>query len=365
MSHSTFLNSLLPAPRDGGFRMDDYWIWCGSVVQGEDNRYHMFASRWPKSLSMSPHWLFNSEVVRASSDTPEGPYRFEEVVLPRRGPQWFDGMNTHNPSIKFWDGTYYLYYFGVTYDNPPPGPGETLPRERYLNTWNRKRIGLATSKSVFGPWIRRDQPLLEPRPGKWDCTATTNPSAAILPDGTTYLIYKSRAGDHAPLQLGMAKASRPDGRFERESDSPVFQFDDPNWHIEDPYFWFGDGQFHVLMKDDYKSEPAFAPDGGITGEWGAGVYATSENTRDWTIHGKAYSRTIRWDDGSTTTLANLERPNLLFHNGRPTHLFCAAGSGPRPWNFEHTWNLCIPLRNLIPGTMTHHWHCSCESRAVV
>ncbi|GGE02532.1 hypothetical protein GCM10010911_71960 [Paenibacillus nasutitermitis] len=60
---------------------------------------------------------------------------------------------------------------------------------QFVEVWNNKRIGLATAPSVLGPWTRQDVPLLEPRrPGFWDCTITTNPSAAILPDGTTYLI---------------------------------------------------------------------------------------------------------------------------------------------------------------------------------
>ncbi len=333
------------APRNGGFRMEDYWVWCGSVVRGEDGRYHMFASRWPRALSMSPHWLFHSEVVRAASDTPEGPYTFEEVVLKRRGPEWFDGMNTHNPSVKFWDGVYYLYYFGATYDGPPPLPGETVSRQRNLAVWNNKRIGLATSRSVFGPWTRHDTPLLLPRAGKWDCTATTNPSAAIMPDGTTYMIYKSRAAEGATLQLGITRAPHPEGPYERILDTPVFRFDDPTWHVEDPYLWYDarDRLFHVIMKDDFKSDPPFGAGGGITGEWGAGVHATSADCVNWQIHGKAYPRRITWDDGSVTIPANLERPNLLIEDGRPTHLFCALGEGPRPWQFEQTWNVCLPL----------------------
>ena len=340
---------LAPAPRGGGYREEDHWVWCGSVVRShEDGRYHMFASRWPRTLAMSPHWLFNSEVVRASAAAPEGPYRFDEVVLPRRGPESFDGMNTHNPSVKFWNGTYYLYYMGATYDDgPPPGPGEPVPHERYVATWNNKRIGLATSRSVFGPWTRRDTPLLLPRPGKWDRTATTNPSAAILPDGTTYMIYKSRAGDGAPLQLGIAVAPRPDGPFERLTDGPAFDFGDPHLHVEDPFLWRQDGRFHVILKDDYKpraGEPFAAPGGGLTGEWGAGVYATSDDCVAWTFHGKAYSRHVRWADGTVTEQPNVERPNLLLDDaGRPTHLFCATGTGPRPWQFDHTWAACIPL----------------------
>ncbi|MEG2669703.1 MAG: glycosyl hydrolase family 43, partial [Oscillospiraceae bacterium] len=90
---------MLPAPVGGGFEMEGYWVWCGSVVKGEDDNYHMFASRWSKKYPMHPGWLVASEVVRASSKTPEGPYVFQEVVLPARGAEYWDGRSTHNPHI--------------------------------------------------------------------------------------------------------------------------------------------------------------------------------------------------------------------------------------------------------------------------
>lgn len=70
-----FADRLLPAPKNGGFYMEDYWIWFGSVIKGEDNRYHMFASRWAKELGFGANWLFNCEIVRASRDLPQGPYQ--------------------------------------------------------------------------------------------------------------------------------------------------------------------------------------------------------------------------------------------------------------------------------------------------
>lgn len=325
--------------------MDGYWIWCGSVVPGEDGRYHMFASRWlnENPQSMMTHWIFNCEIVRAASDTPEGPYQFEEVVIGRRERRFFDGLNAHNPSIKKWGHTYYLYYMGTSYPEPVPAPGDSVSPERWYATWKRKRIGLATSKSIYGPWKRHDTPLLEPRPDKWDGTITSNPSAAILEDGRTYLVYKSSADfQGSTLQLGVAFAPTPDGPYTRLSDDPIFQFPNPDFHVEDPYVWHADGRFHVIMKDDYKNDC-----GGVTGEWGAGIYATSEDAIHWEIADppKAYSRTVRWTDGTTTTFANLERPNLLIQDGVPTHLFCAVGEGPKAWAFETTRNICIPLRH--------------------
>ena len=101
------------------FAMEDYYIWDCSVIYAE-GRYHMFSSRWPKKYGFGWNWLFNSEIVHAVSDTPEGPYTFVSVVLERRGREYFDGMNTHNTCIKAYGGKYYLYYMGTTYSAEVP-----------------------------------------------------------------------------------------------------------------------------------------------------------------------------------------------------------------------------------------------------
>ena len=350
------IDRLLPAPVNGGFRMKDYWIWCGSVIRadnpGEDGRYHMFASRWPRKLPFHPHWVFNCEVVRASSDTPEGPYVFEEVVLPRRGARFWDGMSTHNPTIRKIGGTYVLFYVGITYECDPPDPDrpETwIVGEKgryhplYLPTWMRKRTGIATSDRVTGPWLRRDKPILQTRPERWDATIISNPAPCVREDGRVYLLYKSSRivppGREADLhfELGAAGADHYEGPYRRLSEEPVFEFENPSQHVEDPYLWYENGAFNCIMKD---------MTGEITGEWGAGIHARSDDCVDWHLADppKAWSRTIRWDDGSTSFQANFERPQLLIEKGTPTHLFAATGDGAKPWQFQNTWNMCVPLR---------------------
>ena len=303
----------------------------------------MFASRWPKDLGFGANWLFNCEIVRASSKNPEGPYTFQEVVLGRRGRTFFDGMNVHNPYIRKWNQTYYLYYMGTTFGGPIPGPGDEVDSSRFTEVWNRKRIGLATAPSVFGPWTRCDEPLISPRDcSHWDCTATTNPAVAIQPDGTTYTLYKSRSFANGPLKIGVAKAPRPDGPFERILDDPIFNFEDPNIHLEDPYLWYEDGKFRLLIKDDFKNGGP-----GISGICGAGLYAESADCIHWEFaeNPVVYSRHVTWSDGRQTDQANCERPYfLLDENNHPTHLFLATGEGPAPYQFSRTWNMVIPLR---------------------
>jgi hypothetical protein len=234
---------------------------------------------------------------------------------------------------------------GTTYGGDIPLQEEILPY--YVDeTWNRKRIGLAVADDINGEFIRQDKPLLEPRDcSYWDCTVTTNPSVAIMPDGKTYMIYKSRRAIRKPLQLGIAVADKPDGEFKRLSDFPILDFEDENMHIEDPFLWYDDKKkkFCLITKDDPKNGHF-----GVTGEWGSGFYAESDDCMDFVIgeNPKVYSRKVEWADGRVSTQGNLERPCVLFdENGEPTHIFCASGGvADAPYAFkDRTCVVCLKL----------------------
>ncbi len=332
-----------PQP-DSGFRLADYWVWCGSALRGDDGLFHMFASRIPKALSFSPHWLTHSEIVHAVSDTPEGPYRFSDVALPPRDPSYWDGGATHNPTIHRWGGQYLLYYSGTTFSFPRPTPENPLQQftEGFFEVNAAQRIGLAIADSPFGPWRRMDHPLLDPSPGDWDEFSITNPAPLIEADGTTWLGYKSARDPRVHgwpkiLKYGMARAPQPDGPFTRCGDDPIFHFEDPGVRIEDAYFWHEDGVYQMVLND---------LTGKLTGEDHSGVHAWSEDGLSWQIADppQAYSRKVEWADGTTTVQGSLERPQLLMQDGRPTHLICATANGPGHFNHAtDTWNIVFPL----------------------
>ncbi|MBO9673112.1 MAG: glycoside hydrolase family protein [Sphingobacteriaceae bacterium] len=338
----SLLSRMLPAPVNGGFSMDNYWVWDPSVIKGEDGLYHMFASRWSKDYGFG-NWVTNSQVVRAVSTVPEGPYRFEEVVLQARGRDYFDGCTTHNPRIIKVKDYYVLYYFGNRYADADPKPGEDVWANGVAHhAWMNKRIGMAWSKSVYGPWIRSDQPLLLPRPGQWDASITSNPSPVVLPDGKIYLLYKSSPKDwNPPLLLGAAVADSFKGQYKRLTDKPIFEFhksNKPDSDVEDPFVWWEKDHYELIMKDR---------SGSICGEEGGGIHARSKNGKEWTLakEVKAYSRIIKWADGTTTKQGNFERPFLLFdEHGIATHLFAATGAGSRPYALDRSWNMVIPLK---------------------
>ncbi|MBQ7794684.1 MAG: glycoside hydrolase family protein [Clostridia bacterium] len=327
-------------------KMDGYFVWDCSVIKAK-GKYHMFSSRWKTEYGFGS-WLFNSEIIHSVSDTPEGPYIFKNVALPRRGREYFDGMNTHNTCIKEYNGKYYLYYMGTTYGGEIPtgdNMDEALFKSYSLETWNRKRIGLAVADDIDGEFKRLDEPLLLPRDcSKWDCTCTTNPSVVIRPDGKTYMIYKSRRAVGTALRLGIAVADAPDGKFERLTENPILELDDKDKHIEDPFLWYDEkrNKFCMIAKDDPKNGSK-----GITGEWGAGFYAESDDCINFTIGDmpKVYSRHVKWADGTESIQGNLERPSLVFdEDGKPTHIFCATGMAERPYEFNsETSVICMKL----------------------
>jgi hypothetical protein len=339
---SNFLSRLRPAPVAGGFRMDGYWVWCGSCAKGEDGRYHLFASRWPRSMPMHPGWTFHSEIVRAVADRPEGPFVFQEVVLPRRDPSYFDGRMTHNPTIHRCGDTWLLFYTGVTYADEPPTPERhpDMHDRYYAEVWCNKRIGLATATSITGPWKRPDEPILLPRSGRWDCSITSNPAPCVQPDGSVHLIYKSSRIDGAyggPFHLGLAHAPHWTAPFRRVQEGPIFDWGSADKHVEDPYLWHDGERFHIIMKD---------MTGALCGEKHAGIHASSLDCRRWILSDppKAYSRAVRWDDGVVRTMGSFERPQLLIQDGVPTHLYAATADGPGEFtNASTTWNLVVPL----------------------
>jgi hypothetical protein len=330
-------------PRNGGFRMDGYWVWCGSVIKGDDGKYHMFASRWPKDITFHPGWMTNSEVVRAVADKPEGPYVFKEVVLPARGVQYWDGRSTHNPSITKHGDTYLLYYMGSTHPlgDAPRGEKFDLNDPRCIVARANKRIGLAVSKSLSGPWTRFDKPILDTKPGTYYSFLTSNPAPSVSEDGSALLIFKARRydekGRHGAMVLGLARAKNFLGPYEVVSKEPLFG-PDHFGEVEDPFVWQGpDGGYELIAKD---------MTGNLTGEKHAGIYALSPDGEHWKLapNPKAYSRKVRWDDGTEQVMGQLERPFLLIEKGRPVFMFAASGDGPGGFaNMSTSFNVAIPL----------------------
>lgn len=342
-SKNELFHHLGQAPRTPAFESEGYWVWGSSVVKGEDGKYHMFVSRFPKSLPFHPGWMIASEIVHATSDTPEGPYKFSDIALPARGAQYWDGRSTHNPRILKYKNKYYLIYMGSTH----PFANPTYEQLTLDSPWctigrSNKRIGLAVADSPYGPWKRFDEPILKTKPNTFYSFLVSNPSPIIQEDGSVMMIFKGRTyiGDNkfSDMALGMAYAPSIEGPYKvLNEDQPIFQVNGQG-EAEDPFLWKDNKGYHAIFKDHVSK---------FTGEQGGGVMAHSKDGIRWTVDKdpKAYSRTVEWEDGKVEMQGQLERPFLLFENGKATYAFFATMNGPGGFeNATKSWNMVIPIK---------------------
>ena len=145
-----------PVPTTAMFKEPGYDVWCGTMVRGDDQKYHLFYSRWPRNLTHKA-WVTHSEVAHAIADHPLGPYTPVGGILPARGREFWDGLCTHNPAVIRAGGKYYLYYMGTTGDGIVQQPLNWTHR-------NNQRIGVAVADKPEGPWKRFDKPLIDVSP---------------------------------------------------------------------------------------------------------------------------------------------------------------------------------------------------------
>lgn len=324
------------------FESEGYWVWGSSVVKGEDGKYHMFVSRFPKSLPFHPGWMVASEIVHAVSDVPQGPYKFSDVALPARGSQYWDGRSTHNPRILKQNGKYHLIYMGSTHPFAEPTYEQlTLDSKWCIVGRSNKRIGMAVADSPYGPWRRMDEPILKTKPNTFYSFLTSNPSPVIQEDGSVMMIFKGRSykgnDGYSDMSLGMATAPGIEGPFKVvNNDQPIFQVDGQG-EAEDPYLWKDNDGYHAIFKDHVSK---------FTGERGGGVMAHSKDGIRWTVDKdpKAYSLTVEYEGGKIEKQGQLERPFILFEDGKPTYIFFATMDGPGGFgNATHSWNMVIPI----------------------
>lgn len=174
-------------PINSGFKMEDFWIWCGSMIK-VDSTYHLFASGWPKIKPFPEGYRTDSEIVRATSDSPFGPFKFEEVIIGERDSSYWDANMAHNPAIHKIGDKNVLFYIGSDFFTYQEGSNSFL-----------RRIGYARAKTIYGPGLRCDTPLIN--------SESNNP--AILQDrDRVILMYRD-----TDLRIYIAEADSYNGPF--------------------------------------------------------------------------------------------------------------------------------------------------------
>ncbi|QZT38064.1 glycoside hydrolase family protein [Halosquirtibacter xylanolyticus] len=223
---------------DNIFKTRDYFNWGGSIIKGEDNKYHLFYSRWKDNFY---GWLTASEIAHAVSLTPSGPWKYEETVIMGRGKGHWDAITAHNPKIKYFNGKYYLYYISTNagdmnytrkmlLDTNGKSPQESQLRKLLREN---QRTGVAISSSITGPWKRLNSPIIEPSGPI--TTLTVNPAIAKGEDGKYYLIVKGDKPNEKRFirNQAIAISNSPKGPFIMQ-EKPVID----NQDTEDMSLWY-------------------------------------------------------------------------------------------------------------------------------
>jgi len=207
---------------------------------------------------------------------------------------------------------------------------------------NNQRIGVAIADSPAGPWKRLDKPVVDITYNDslaHDALMTSNPSACQMPDGKILIVYKA-VGKKSPLPGGgpvvhmVAIGDTPVGPFKKYPD-PVFTFPGEEFPAEDPYIWYQDGRYRAIVKrirfeakQRLFSLVQYDSKDGI--HWDKAKYFEIND------------RVITWEDGKVQKLDHLERPQVLFENGKPIALYCAADTYDEN-HIRNSYNVQIPL----------------------
>lgn len=327
------------------------FVWGGSVIKGDDNKYHMLYSTWECGDTIpqfSNSWVLHSKIAYAVSDYPERGFKLQKIVLQGRklsgdSTAW-DAQMVHNPHIKRFNDTYYLYY-GAGKD---PGIQPKGSKGAYVNKRNRvqqsQKIGVIEFNSfedlMSGNFIRRDRPILSPRTRvkpdnivepspdgtkpKPDNIIVVNPSVVQRPSDGKYLLY-FKGNFYNPGWRGVhgvALADSPTGPF-TATDHFVFDIRNEDGTIasgEDPYVWYHKSheKFYVVLKD-------FS--GRITeGKPGLAILESLDGIK-WVKPNNSFfmKKQIVLNTGDTIKMNRLERPQLLIdEQGDPKVLYCAS-----------------------------------------
>lgn len=332
-----------PVKMKAAFELENKYVWGASVVKGQDGKYHMFADVWDKTVPFHPGWLVVSRIVEAVSETPEGPYKYERTLFEQRGNMYWDGMSVFNPHVIKHNGKYVMFYTGTTYPFSKKYVHENLDDASRVARSN-KRIGIAVCDTPGGTWKRFDKPAIDISLTGFDNFLTTNAAPCVMENGDILVVFKTRGylednGEmidlHSDMQFNSCILDKDTYEVKYRGDKPLFG----DVSLEDPFIWLENNKYYMIAKD---------MTGNVCGERQSGIFAESDDGLEWKLHygEKSYVRTIKYEDGSEKTLGNMERPFILFDNGKMTDIYFASsdGNGHGFDGMTRSFNMCIELK---------------------
>ena len=317
-----------------------YNVWGTNILKGKDGKYHAIYSRWPKARGHLG-WVTHSEIAHAISDSLTGPYTFQNLVLPARGKDFWDGDCTHNPHVLEFKGKYYLYHMGNKGSGYWNTTGDSIMPTMKDGEWwvnrNNQRVGLAVTDDLNGDWERFDKPLIDVDSTRW---MTSTPTISVRADGKCLLAYKY-VEEHKKFKNGKvihvtALSDSPMGPF-KDTGIPFITHPSASFAIDDHVEWLHEGKYYCIAKDSRGAWSDY-PEGSTM------LFESDETGMNWKPAKNFLvlrAGELKWTDGTTTVCERTaDMPKLYFEEGQLKAMTIAV----LPKNSEISFSVVIPLK---------------------
>ncbi len=287
--------------------VEGWWNWCMAPMYDKEGKVHVFMSTIPKK----GRWSANSKIVHFVADQAEGPYEFVDTAFASTTAAY------HNPQISKVGDTYVMVYLWK------------LASTKGIN----QSIGIATTKSLDEPWTESpNNPIIKPSliEGSANAQHASNPTFVVAPDGEFRVYYKSISDKYLPKnyrEISLATSDNIEGPYVNHPNNPLISFADRGLDIEDPYVFYYEGMYQLIVEDrmDVKSalEGKPAPTKVMLGGRRPGLLFKSEDGITWDRPEIGYNTNSHYFDEK---ISRTERPHILWKDGKPDYLFLANHS---------------------------------------
>ena len=298
---SSFAKSLVPGkfilpPKDG------WWNWGMAPIYDDQGRLHIFNSAIPfKGDSGMGYWQSKSIINHYVADSIEGPYKLVGT------PFSSEERTYHNPQISKVGDTYVLVFLWKSVEKK-----------------SLQSIGMATAKSLDGPWTENpNNPIIRPTPGSPNSAHASNPSFLVDREGKFRIYYKSMSKGSKFREISMAIADKIDGPYVDCSENPLISYKDIERDIEDPYAFFYNDTYYMIVEDRMDVAGALSGKASESTRPGGnrpGLLYTSKDGIKWDRPQHSYNTVEHYFDKELT---RSERPHILWKDGEPEYLFLA------------------------------------------
>lgn len=287
---------------------DDEWTWGMAPIYGEGGKLHIFNSVIPRKGS----WIKHSKIVHWTADSVEGPYTLVGDLFVS------DEASYHNPQVSKVDDTYVLVFLLNRYNDA---------------NGSKQEVGIATAKSLNGPWTESPHNPIIAAAGKMNghqIIHASNPTFVKAPDGK-YRIYFKSMTDALPMrkafrEISLAESDKIEGPYVNYENNPIISYAEHKLDIEDPYAFFYNDMYYMILEDrrgvkNLLEGNPIPQDEIKNGGYRPGLIYQSKDGIDWGIPKVGYlTNELYFGD----KLARSERPSILWKDGKPECLFLSC-----------------------------------------